>query len=140
MGLKKLFQSTEPLHKMSIGEAAELGIRYVLVGLKQKQLIDQELKRTELELLEISRKQASLKEMSAQLDNIKTEIVENKINGNSPELEKIREEKFLQSKASIVKLWKKGDINWDAVVPGYQFQDKKTAMEWFRKRIEGDIK
>lgn len=121
---------------MSIGDAAEIGIRAVLVGLKNKQLIEQELKRTDTDLIELSQRQAALREMVEQLDNIKLEVIESN-NGNSAELEQHRNELFEKSKNSAVKLWNKGDINWEKVVASYRFADKKEAMEWLKSKIEG---
>ena len=69
--LKQLFESTRDLHHKSIGDAAEIGIRTILIGLNDSALIEQELKRIELEILSKSQKLANLKKLREEIVNLR---------------------------------------------------------------------
>lgn len=145
--LKKLFQSAEQMHRLTIGEAAEIGMRYVLVGLKQKTLIEQEIKRTELELLGATQKQNSLKLLLEQVNSIKIEITADKSNGNgSEELEALRDKMFSRNRddknwENLIKQWGENQgarWNWDGIVERFRFKDVAEARDWYRKKIEAE--
>jgi hypothetical protein len=70
--LKQLFESTKDLHHKSIGDAAEIGIRTILIELNDSALIEQELKRIELEIQSLSQKIANLKKLREEIGDIRT--------------------------------------------------------------------
>lgn len=89
-------------------------------------------------MIKLSQRLSKLEEVKEKLKNIKIDIIQNN-NGNSPEIEKHRNELFEKSnsRGGVVNMWNKGDINWEKVIPAYKFSDKKEAIEWFKNKIEG---
>ena len=70
--LKQLFESNRDLHHKSIGDAAEIGIRTILIELNDSALIEQEIKRIELGILSNSQKIANLKKLREEIGNPRT--------------------------------------------------------------------
>jgi len=126
--LKKLFEATKPLHEKTIGEATEMGMRTILTGLHQKQLIDMEIKRMDLELLELTQKQTALKTISERLNNISN--MESESRKDLDDTEKHR----LNSLSTLLK------TNWEdwtsmnkahAIKVG-KFKSRDELEEWVR--------
>lgn|GEM_PF-6579447 len=126
--LKKLFEATKPLHEKTIGEATEMGMRIILTGLHQKQLIDMEIKRMDLEILELTQKQTTLKTISERLNNISN--IESESRKDLDDTEKHR----LNSLSTLLK------TNWEdwtsmnkahAIKVG-KFKSRDELEEWVR--------
>lgn len=126
--LKKLFEATKPLHEKTIGEATEMGMRIILTGLHQKQLIDMEIKRMDLEILELTQKQTTLKTISERLNNISN--MESESRKDLDDTEKHR----LNSLSTLLK------TNWEdwtsmnkahAIKVG-KFKSRDELEEWVR--------
>jgi hypothetical protein len=67
-----MFENTRSVHNRTLGEMLELGIRKVLMELKDYALIEQEEKRTEREILSLSQKRANLLKLREEFGNIRT--------------------------------------------------------------------
>ena len=136
--LKELIESTKAVHGKTFGEILEMGMRIVLINLNQAPIIDQEIARKGAEINRLVMEQSELTVLKEKIKDLKVKVlVDEGNNGNTSELIKLREVLFEKSKESIIKLWNKGDINWDSVIPRYKFQDKKEAQDWFKEKIEG---
>ena len=70
--LKEMFEKTRSVHNLTFGELLEMEIRKVLIGLNDSALIEQELKRTELEIQSLSQKIANLKKLREEIGNFRT--------------------------------------------------------------------
>lgn len=135
--LKQLFEATRGVHNMTFGELLDNAMRELLVGLNQIPIIDQEIARKGAEINKLAQEQSELSTLKEKIRNLKiSHMIEDKNNGSSEDLTKLRASLFEKSKDSILKLWDRGDVNWDSVVPKYQFQDKKEAYDWFKQKIE----
>lgn len=134
--LKRLFEATRAIHNTSFGELLDKAMRELLINLNQPAIIDQEIARKENEKNKLIIEQNELSLLKEKIRNLKVLPIEDNNNGNASELIKLRESLFEKSKESIIKLWNKGDINWDSVVPKYKFQDNKEAYKWFKEKIE----
>ncbi|MFA4957808.1 MAG: hypothetical protein WC556_12635 [Candidatus Methanoperedens sp.] len=69
--LKEMFEKTRSVHNLTFGEVLEMEIRNVLIGLNDSALIEQELKRIELEILSKSQKLANLKKLREEIVNLR---------------------------------------------------------------------
>ena len=126
--LKKLFEATKPLHEKTIGEATEMGMRTILTGLHQKQLIDMEIKRMDLELLELTQKQTALKTISERLNNISN--IESESRKDLDDTEKRR----LNSLSTLLKTnWKDWtSMNKAHAIKVGKFKSRDELEEWVR--------
>ncbi len=150
--MKTLFELTECIHHFGYQEALERGIREILTELNQPKFLDQEILRTQAEIARLSQKQMMLESAKDKLNNLKMEIIENKSNGNGnlDELEKIRDKIFDnigEGKAREINLstrrkqWADNQgakWDWKRIIETYQFKNKTEAVEWFRKKLNGD--
>lgn len=134
--LKQMFEVTRGIHHMGFGELLDKAIRELLINLNQISFIEQEIARKNIEITKLTQEQIELTSVKEKIQNLKLSLVIEDKNNDSPELNKLRESLFEKSKDSILKLWSRGDINWDSVIPKYKFQNKKEAEEWFRQKIE----
>ncbi len=138
--LKKLFENTKTLHGFTFGDALEQGMRTILISVNQLGIVDQEIARSDIDMSHLVQKQTNLKSIKEQLLKIKPEceVKNNGDNENSPrpELIKIRDSFFEKAKDSIIKLYCRGDVNWDSLMYKYKFNDKKEAQEWLKNKVE----
>jgi hypothetical protein len=70
--LKEMFENTRSVHNLTFGELLEMEIRKVLIGLNDSALIEQEVKRIELEILSKSQKMANLKKLREDIGDLRT--------------------------------------------------------------------
>ncbi|WP_342304173.1 hypothetical protein [Methanolobus sp. ZRKC5] len=132
--LKSSFESTQSLHNKSFSEVLEAGIQQVLKDVSPLEYVQLTISQREQELSELRSKLAELEVLDRQRKTSKKP--ESTYNPQVQEyLEEFRQEKFEKTKASNIRLWKMGQVNWKNVISSYQFTDKKEAQEWFAQRI-----
>lgn len=69
--LKEMFENTRSVHNLTFGELLEMEIRKVLIGLNDSPLIEQEVKRIELEIQSLSQKIVNLKKLREEIVNLR---------------------------------------------------------------------
>jgi hypothetical protein len=69
--LKEMFEATRSVHNLTFKELLEMEIRKVLIGLNDSALIEQEVKRIELEIQSQSQKIVNLKKLREEIVNLR---------------------------------------------------------------------
>lgn len=126
---KILFESTKQIHGKTFTDALDEVITEYLSDIVQADLLELKIQQTE----------DTLKELRENL--VKTRMVQeqNPINENKTDdthLERFRDEKFIESKKSIITQIKNNSISWGTIMNVFMFKNKKETQVWILKKIE----
>ena len=139
--LKRLFESTKEIHHKFLGDAAEIGIRIILTELKNQTILEQEKKRTDLEIMALTQKTTNIQKLIDEIASLKIPVVGNNGNGHD-ETEEMRNERFKDKYGSpekiesLKRMMEKCVMNWDRIIELYKFKNKLEAREWFEKKLK----
>ncbi len=144
--LKRQFESAKEFHHKFIGDATELGMRIILMELKNQTILEQEEKRTDAEILALSQKKNNIQKLREDLNNLKIPAIADNGNGKKgEELEANRNERFSKNYSTKDKIdslrtnLEKGAVNWERVVELYKFKNKDEAREWYEKKLKDKL-
>jgi hypothetical protein len=126
---KKLFESTKQLHGKTFTDALDEVITKYLSDIVPADLLELKIQQTE----------DTLKELRENLIKTRTVQEQTPINKNKPDevyLKQFREDKFNESKKSIITQIKNNSISWGTIMKVFMFSNKKETRIWILKKIE----
>lgn len=133
---KCLFESMKEFHGLSLSGFLDSALDSYLNEIAPLSLIEIKIKQHEEQIAEIeqSRLKANIAEEQLKAYR-KTAKSSRSDSATDTRLHEYRLQKLHEYKDSTIKLWKKGDMNWNRIVETYQFKNAAEAKEWFAKAI-----
>ena len=126
---KALFELTKSIHGRTFTDALDEGITNHLSDIVPADLLELKIKQTE----------DTLKELRENLVKLRMVQEQNRTDESKPDdeyLKQFREEKFNESKKSIITQIKNNSISWGTIMKVFMFSNKKETQMWILKKIE----
>lgn len=126
---KALFELTKSIHGRTFTDALDEGITNHLSDIVPADLLELKIKQTE----------DTLKELRENLVKLRMVQEQNRTDESKPDdeyLKQFREEKFNESKKSIITQIKNNSISWGTIMKVFMFSNKKETRIWILKKIE----
>ena len=126
---KALFELTKSIHGRTFTDALDEGITNHLSDIVPADLLELKIKQTE----------DTLKELRENLVKLRMVQEQNRTDESKPDdeyLKQFREEKFNESKKSIITQIKNNSISWGVIMKVFMFSNKKETQIWILKKIK----
>lgn len=133
---KLLVELTRDIHGKTFSDILDMGLDAFLQQEAPLALIDIQIAQHRERILELEHMRAKASIAEEQIMACKQAVNPSQKDEKADTyLQNLRMQKFNDSKNSILKLWKKGDMNWNRIVETYQFRNVAEAKDWFAKTI-----
>ena len=128
---KMLFESIKAVHGKTFTDILDEAVTKCLNEIVPADIIEAKILEKEQELMQLRQDLAQARIVQQQVA-----VVQKESDETEEYLEKIRNEKFSnENLESITKLWNRGDLNWNALMNTYQFNNKNETRNWFMEKL-----
>jgi hypothetical protein len=126
---KVLFESTKPIHGKTFTDALDESITNYLSDIVPADLLELEIQQTEDILKE-------LRENLVKLRMVQEQTPTNEHKADDTYLKQFRDDKFTESKKSIITQINNNSISWNTIMNVFMFKNKKETQIWILKKIK----